>query len=78
VHNRSHYELVWLKTGIPPRRYPYFYVAVGVEWSNAPESYGGGSVATGRAFHIGQVKGDAPDKGRCPPGWGLGWGYPTS
>lgn len=64
--------------GHSPRRYPYLYVAVGVEWSNGPESYGGGSVATGKAFHAGQVKGDAQDKERCPPGWGLGWGYPTS
>jgi hypothetical protein len=43
-------------------------------WSNDPESYTGGSVATGRAFHAGRVKGDDPDKKRYPgnPGWGLG------
>ena len=64
------------ENGHSPRRYPYFYVAVGVEWSNGPESYGGGSVATGTAFHAGQVKGDAQDKERCPPGWGLGVGLP--
>jgi hypothetical protein len=27
-----------------PRRYPYFDVVVGLEWSNEPESYAGGSV----------------------------------
>jgi hypothetical protein len=31
-------------------------------WSNDPESYTGGSKATGRAFHAGQAKGDNPDK----------------
>ena len=28
----------------PPRRYPYFDVVVGLEWSHDPESYAGGSV----------------------------------
>ena len=27
-----------------PRRYPYFDVVVGLEWSHDPESYAGGSV----------------------------------
>jgi hypothetical protein len=38
-----------------------------------PESYAGGSVATGRVSHAGQVKGDDPDKKGYPgpPGWGL-------
>ena len=42
-------------------------------WCNDPESYAGGSVATGRATLAGQVKGEYPDKVRCtgPPGWGL-------
>ena len=31
-------------------------------WSNDPQSYAGGSVATGRASHAGQVKGDDPKK----------------
>jgi len=41
---------------------------------NDLESYAGGSVATGRATHAGQVKGEHPDKERDPgpPGWGLG------
>jgi hypothetical protein len=45
-----------------------------LEWSKDPESYAGGSVATGRASLAGQVKGDDPDWERhpSPPGWGLG------
>jgi len=41
-------------------------------WCNDPESYVGGSVATGRATLAGQVKGEHPDKERYtgPPGWG--------
>jgi len=39
-----------------------------------PESYAGGSVATGRVTQAGQVKGQKPDEERHPgpPGWGLG------
>ena len=33
-------------------------------WCNDPESYAGGSVATGRATLAGQVKGEHPDKER--------------
>ena len=42
-------------------------------WSNDPESYGGGSGATGRASRARQVNGDDPDKMGYPrpPGWGL-------
>ena len=29
---------------VTPRRYPYFDVVVGLEWSHDPESYAGGSV----------------------------------
>jgi hypothetical protein len=45
-----------------------------LEWSNNPESYAGGSAATGRASHSKQVKGDHPDKKGYPgpPVWGLG------
>jgi hypothetical protein len=48
-------------------------------WSNDPESYAGGSVATVRASHARQVKGDGPDKKGYPgpPGWGLGVGLTT-
>jgi len=43
-------------------------------WCNDPESYVGGSVATGRVTLAGQVKGEHPDKERYngPPGWGVG------
>jgi hypothetical protein len=39
----------------------YFDVAVGLVWSNDPESYAGGSIPTGRATHAGQIEGDDPD-----------------
>jgi hypothetical protein len=47
-------------------------------WCNDPESYAGGSLATGRATLAGQVKN--PDKERYtgPPGWGLGRWASTS
>jgi hypothetical protein len=56
--------------------YLYFDVVVGLAWSNDSESYAGGSVATGRASHAGQDKGDDPDEKVYPgpPGWGLGHG----
>jgi len=46
---------------------------VGLEWLNDPETYVGGSVATGRASHARHVEGDDPDKKGYPgpPGWGL-------
>jgi hypothetical protein len=36
-------------------------------WSKDPESYAGGSLATGRASLAGQVDGDHPDEERQPP-----------
>ena len=41
--------------------------------SHYPESYAGGSLATGRVSHARQVKGDDPDKKGypSPPGGGL-------
>jgi hypothetical protein len=46
----------------------------GLEWSNDPESYAGGSVATGSVSHARQVKGGDPDIKRYPgpPGWEVG------
>jgi len=43
-------------------------------WSNDPENYVGGSLATGRASHTRKVNGDEPDKKRYPgpPGSGSG------
>jgi len=45
---------------------------VGLVWSNDPETYAGGSVATGRASHA-RHEGDDPDRKGYPgpPGWGL-------
>jgi hypothetical protein len=45
-------------------------------WSNDPERYADGSVAIGRGFPVGQVKGDGPGEKRHPgtPGWGVGRG----
>jgi hypothetical protein len=42
--------------------------------SKDPESYAGGSLATGRDSHAGQVKGDDSDKKGCthPPDLGAG------
>jgi hypothetical protein len=51
---------VHVKFCIPPR-YLYFDVVEGLAWSNDPESYAGGSIATGRGTHAGQVEGDDPD-----------------
>jgi hypothetical protein len=45
----------------PSRRCLDFEVVGGLEWSNDPESYAGGSLVTGRASHAGKVKSDDPD-----------------
>jgi len=47
---------------------------VGFACSRDPESYPGGSIATGKVSHAGQVKGEEPDeKGYTgPQGWVLG------
>jgi hypothetical protein len=51
----------------------------GLAWSENPECYASGRVATGWGSHAGQVKGDDPDKKGYPgpPGWGLGVGLTT-
>jgi hypothetical protein len=41
----------------PHRRYPNSDVVVGLAWSRVPDSYSGGSVATGRPSLTGQIKG---------------------
>ena len=39
-----------------PQSFPSFdAVVLGLAWSRGPESYAGGTVATGRASHDGQV-----------------------
>jgi hypothetical protein len=54
--------LSWSSMGTFPLRWClYFDVVEGLAWSNDPESYAGGSIATGRATHAGQVEGDDPD-----------------
>jgi hypothetical protein len=61
---------------VPHRRYLHFEVVVRLSWSNDPESYTGGSIATDKVSQAGQVKGDDPDKERYPgpPGWVLSVG----
>jgi hypothetical protein len=39
---------------------------MGLAWSNDPKSYAGGSVATVKASHAGQVKSDDPAKKGYP------------
>jgi hypothetical protein len=39
---------------------PFFDIMVGLAWSKDPGKYAAGSIATGRAFHTRQVKGDDP------------------
>lgn len=65
-----------LKIGLSSRMYPDFDVLVGLAWSKDPDSYAGGSVATGGDSHTTQGKNNDPDKkGQAgPPGWGLGCG----
>jgi hypothetical protein len=50
-----------VESRIPSRRCLHFEVVGGIDWSNNPESYAGGSVATARASLAGEVKGDDPD-----------------
>jgi hypothetical protein len=59
----------------PPQSYLHVVAVVGLVWSCDPESYAGGSVATG------QVKGDSPDVSEIPwssrLGIGRGADYPS-
>jgi len=41
-----------------PRGYPYFGLVVEFAWSDDPESYAGGRVATGRTSHDRNFKGN--------------------
>jgi hypothetical protein len=56
---------IWLlftaATTCTPRCCLYFDVVVGLAGSNDPESYAGGSIATGRVTQAGQVEGNDPD-----------------
>jgi hypothetical protein len=64
----------------PHRWCLHLIVVVGFECPRDPESYVGGSVATGRVTHAGQVKGWEPDEEGYPDpaNWGLGVGLITS
>jgi hypothetical protein len=59
-----------------PRRCFRLVVAGGLVGTHDLKSYAGGSVATGRVSHTGQVKSEVSDKERHPgpAGWGLGIG----
>ena len=72
------YWLFGIITTLQPS-YPYFDAVLGLEWSNDPTSYTGGSIATGSVSLAGQFKGDDLDlKGYpSPPGWGLSVGLIT-
>jgi hypothetical protein len=61
VSHNHHNTSIALSLRKPHRRYPYFDVVAGLVWSKDPESYAGGSIATGRGSLAGQVKGDDPD-----------------
>jgi hypothetical protein len=54
-------EMHTVHTHFPHRWYLHFVVVVGLACLQDPESYAGGSIATGRVSHAGQVKGDRPD-----------------
>jgi len=45
---------------MPHQRHPYLEAVVGLAWSNDTESYASGSIATDRASHAIEVKGDDP------------------
>ena len=70
---KSEWPNIFLLEVSPPWRRHYCRLGR-LAWCNDPESYAGGSVATGRATLAGQVKGEHPDKERYygPPGWELG------
>jgi hypothetical protein len=53
----SHFPFSRSGSWMPHRWCLHLIVVVGFECSRDPESYAGGSVATGRSTHAGQVKG---------------------
>jgi hypothetical protein len=67
------------KSCFPPSRCHYFDAVVGLAWSCDLASYAGGSVASGRISHAGQVRGDDSNKKGYPgpPVWLLGVGLIT-
>jgi uncharacterized membrane protein len=69
----SPYVIRAIKSRRIPSRHIYCVVAVWLVWSNDPESYASGRVATGRASHAGEVESDDSYKKGYPGplGWGL-------
>ena len=59
--DRTNMNLFFQGKAFSSRRCLHFEVVGGLEWSNDPESYAGGSVATDRASLAGKVKGDDSD-----------------
>ena len=66
---------VYKEEHLPPVRNRYFDAVLGLVWPDEPESYAGGSIATGRVFNVGQDKDEKLDPG--PLSWGLGVGIRT-
>jgi hypothetical protein len=62
--------LTFLKNGVVNKCICKKWLVAGLAWSKDPESYAGGSIATGRGSHAGQVKGDTLVL--QVGGWGLG------
>jgi len=58
---------------------PYYDIVVGLAWSDDPERYPGGIVATGSVSRAREFKSDGTDKKRFPaaPGRGLSEGLRT-
>ena len=46
----------------PPREYMTLQLVAELEYPSDPESYANGSLATGRASHVGQVEGERADE----------------
>jgi len=59
-----------------PRRYLHIFIAVGLMWSNDPESYTGSNSAGGRVSNAGQVKGGDATKKETT--WSTKFGVGTS
>jgi len=74
VYIKLHFQKYTLYVYTSPQSYHYFIAVVGFVWSNDPESYAGGSVATARVSLAGQVEGDNADKKGIPLSSRLGVG----
>jgi hypothetical protein len=70
IHRTVYHSSIILKSNMPgpPERYLYFEVAAGLTWSKYPQNYVGGSMATGGASHVRQVKHDILQVGHWASG----------